>query len=51
MTRLNYRLPSCHYDSREGIVLIKACAWLVVLTWGNPDLLGALVALVQRIAP
>jgi len=50
---MNYRnlFPPTNHDCREGIVLIKSCAWLVVLTWGNPDLLGAIVALIQNITP
>lgn len=43
------RLPATRYDGPEGIILIKACTWLVVLTWGTPDLLGALVALIGRL--
>lgn len=40
--------PVIAYNSREAVVLIKALTWLCVLTWGEPDLIGAAVGLLER---
>lgn len=36
-------------ESRETIVAIKAATWLVILTWGDPGLLQAVVDMIGRL--
>lgn len=44
------RMPLLTYYDRVYSTALKVAAWLFIVTAGEPDLLGALVALIGRIA-
>jgi len=46
MKRIDFKT---YQNNREWIVTIKAVFWLIVLFYGDPGLVGAIVALIERL--
>lgn len=49
MQRLTYFTPPAISDRAYSMAL-KVAAWLLILTHGEPDILGAVVGLIGRVA-